>query len=157
MKINSSFVLRCTYCQPTIGFEDINQLREHMKTYHLSSILFCEQTTEVQELTLKHHRDFYNSTAHYKDEVAYKLCKCKNLPSKTTREKLYIHSIEASHYPLITCKACGILMEREDSKEHADSNCNPIVEGGFFLQAMQEIEAKNKLKEFKENNIKAKK
>ena len=33
-------------------------------------------------------------------------------------------------------------MEREDSKEHADSNCNPVVEGGFFLQAMQQIEAK---------------
>ena len=33
-------------------------------------------------------------------------------------------------------------MEREDSKEHADSNCNPVVEGGFFLKAMQQIEAK---------------
>ena len=74
--------------------------------------------------------------------MAYKLCKCKNLPFKTTREKLYLHSIEASHYPLISCKVCGILMEREDSKEHADSNCNPVVEGGFFLQAMQQIEAK---------------
>ena len=33
-------------------------------------------------------------------------------------------------------------MEREDSKEHADSNCNPVAEGTFFLQAMQQIEAK---------------
>ena len=122
-----------------------------MGTYHHSSILFCEQSARVQELTLKHHRDFYQSTAHYKDEIAYKLCKCKNLPLKTTREQLYIHSIEASHYPLITCKACGILMEREDSKEHSDSNCDPVVEGGYFLQAMHDIEAKHREREHKEN------
>ena len=129
-----------------------------MKAKHHSSVLFCDEPARVQELTLKHHREFYNSTAHYKDEIAYKLCKCKNLPLKTTREKLYIHSIEASHYPLIKCENCGILMEREDSKEHSDSNCNPIVEGGFFRKAMKEIEAKNKEKGCKENNaIKAKK
>ena len=35
-------------------------------------------------------------------------------------------------------------MEREDSKEHADSGCDPLIEGGFFLQAMVKIDEKNK-------------
>ena len=30
VRINSSFVLRCTYCQPTVGFEDLTSLKMHM-------------------------------------------------------------------------------------------------------------------------------
>ena len=111
-----------------------------MNVCHISSVLFCEQSAQIKAKTLKHHNDFYDSTEIYKDEPAYKLCKCKNMPNKTTRKALYIHSIEAGHYPLVACSECSVLMEREDSKEHADSRCNPIVEGGFFLHAMQAIE-----------------
>jgi len=112
-----------------------------MTKCHKSSILFCEQTAEVQAFTLKHHHDFYNSTGAYKDEVAYKLCKCTNLPQKTTRAALYVHSLEASHYPLIQCAKCHVLMEREDSKEHSMSECNPLAEGSYFLQAMEKAKA----------------
>ena len=140
VQIDSAFVLRCTYCQPTVRFEDLASLKEHMTMSHLSSVIFCEQSAEVQEKTLKHHRNFYNSTEIYKEEVAYKLCKCKNIPTMTTRMALYIHSIEANHYPLVACSVCEVLMEREDSKEHSDSSCNPVQEGGYFLQAMQAIE-----------------
>ena len=86
-----------------------------MTKVHKTSLMFHEQSTEVKRRTLKHHKDFYNSTGIYKDEVAYKLCKCTNLPTKTTRAELYLHSIEANHYPLIQCPCCLILMEREDS------------------------------------------
>ena len=108
-----------------------------MTTHHKSSILFCEQSAEVQAVTLKHHHDFYSSTGVYQTEIAYKLCKCTNLPLKTTRAALYIHSLEASHYPLVECAKCHVLMEREDCKEHGMSGCNPFAEGGYFRAAME--------------------
>ena len=43
------------------------------------------------------------------------MCKCTNIPFKTTRANLYLHSLEAGHYPLIPCNGCGVLMEREDT------------------------------------------
>ena len=89
-----------------------------MKVIHSQGLLFFDQTPEVQQSTLKYHTDFYEATGKYKNEVAYRLCKCTIIPAKTTRAELYIHSIEASHYPLIECPKCGILMEREDSQEH---------------------------------------
>ena len=51
--------------------------------------------------------------------------------------ELYLHSIEASHYPLVECGKCGVLMEREDCHEHAMAACDPGVEGGFFVEAMK--------------------
>ena len=113
-QLQSDFVPRCTYCFPTIGFEDVASLKEHMISYHKSKIIFIEQPEAIRKRTLKFHRDFYESTGHYKDEVAYKFCKCKNLPAQTTRMQLYLHSIEASHYPLVECARCHVLMERED-------------------------------------------
>ena len=107
-----------------------------MTTKHRSPIVFAEQTPEIQRKTLQFHRDFYNATGMYKDEPTYKLCKCANLPAKTTKSELYIHSVEASHYPLIACQHCGVLMEREDSLEHAQAKCCPQTEGAIFLKAM---------------------
>ena len=54
--------------------------------------------------------------------------------------ELYLHSIEASHYPLVQCEKCGVLMEREDCQEHALAACDPVVEGGFFVEAMKKQE-----------------
>ena len=79
VELQSDFVPRCTYCFPTIGFEDVQSLKEHMRTVHKSSLIFIEQSEEIREKTLKFHRDFYESTGHYKDEMAYKFCKCKNI------------------------------------------------------------------------------
>ena len=79
----------------------MESLKKHMLKVHKSSKLFNEQSAEIQARTLKYHRDFYNKTGIYRDEVAYKLCKCTNIPAQTTRAELYIHSIEADHYPLI--------------------------------------------------------
>lgn len=89
----SDFVLRCTYCQPTIGFEDVASLKEHQALAHHTSHLHCEQSEEMKSKTLKFHTDFYNSTGIYKDEVSYKLCKCASVPYQSTRSELYIHSI----------------------------------------------------------------
>ena len=128
-----------------MGFEDQAALKEHMTTKHHSSIIFIEKPLEVRQKTLAFHRDFYDSTGIYKEEVAYKLCKCTNLPTQTTRKDLYLHSIEASHYPLIQCQKCKVLMEREDVQEHAEANCDPVVEGGFFLEAMNKQQLKLKM------------
>lgn len=136
VKMPKHFVLRCTYCQPTIGFEDLASLKEHMTQEHHTSYLTCEQSEEMKIKTLNFHRDFYDSTGIYKDELSYKLCKCACVPMQSTRSKLYLHSIEAGHYPLIKCAKCGILMEREDCAEHAAANCDPVIEGSFFLKAM---------------------
>ena len=133
VEINSDIQLRCTYCQPTICFKSLEDLKKHMITIHKTPLIFAEHDPEIQERTLQFHRDFYNSTGKYKDEVTYKMCKCANMPAKTTKSELYLHSIEASHYPLIACQRCGVLMEREDSHEHALANCNPQREGAIFL------------------------
>ena len=102
----------------------------------------------MRQKTLSFHRDFYDSTGIYKDEIAFKLCKCTNLPMQTTRKDLYLHSIEASHYPLVQCSKCKVLMEREDCKEHAEAHCDPLIEGGFFLEAMnKQIKAKMQAEE----------
>mmetsp|Transcript_22325 Transcript_22325/g.26148 ORF Transcript_22325/g.26148 Transcript_22325/m.26148 type:complete len:127 (-) Transcript_22325:196-576(-) len=120
---------------------------------HHTPIIFAEQTEDLRQRTLKFHRDFYNSTGIYKDEVAYKLCKCTNLPLKTTRAELYIHSVEASHYPLIACPRCGVLMEREDSMEHSVASCDPCGEGDIFLVAMERQIAIAKAKKQKGSHL----
>lgn len=113
-----------------------------MKRTHKTSVpLFVEQSDEIKARTMKHHRDFYNNTGVYRNEVAHKICKCTNISAVTTRGDLYLHSIEACHYPLIECPKCKVLMEREDSQDHAKSNCDPFIEAGLFLQAMKKYEA----------------
>lgn len=42
IQINADFKLRCTYCMPTVGFEGLTQLKEHMMTKHLTSEMFAE-------------------------------------------------------------------------------------------------------------------
>jgi len=113
--VRDDFVLRCTYCQPTIGLEDLQSIKEHMITRHYTPYILMEQPVELQEKTLKFHRDFYDSVGKYKDEKARRICKCTKFPNKTTRSELYIHSIEAGHYPLVQCSKCHVFMEREDT------------------------------------------
>ena len=93
IELSAGFVQRCTYCQPTIGFDTFELLKAHMTSKHLTQHLFVEQSPEVQQRTVDFHATFYSTTGHFKDEVAYKVCKCTNLPKKTTRSKLYIHSL----------------------------------------------------------------
>ena len=112
-----------------------------MTKKHKTPVIFAGMSQDVQERTLKFHQAFYDSTGNYKDEIAYKLCKCTNLPLQSTRASVYIHSVEASHYPLIECSKCHVLMEREDSHEHAKANCDPVKEGQIFLTAMKKYES----------------
>lgn len=132
--VRDGFVLRCTYCQPTIGFENLPELKEHMMSAHNTDLIFMEQSREIQEKTVKFHRDFYNSVGSHKDEICYRLCKCTKLQNKMTRADLYVHSLEANHYPMVSCSICGVLMEREDAEEHAQAACNPNAEGSIFLE-----------------------
>lgn len=140
-QLNSEIVLRCTYCQPTIGFEDLPSIKEHMIEMHTTEIIFMEQPKEIQEKTLKFHRDFYNSVGYHRDEVSYRLCKCTSIQNKLTRAELYLHSIEANHYPLVQCEKCGVLMEREDAEEHLMADCDPLVEGSIFLEVVSKKNA----------------
>lgn len=112
--------------------------------------MFAESSIELQKRTLKFHSDFYNATGTYKNEIAYKLCKCTNLPTKTNRSNIYTHSIEAGHYPLIACERCGILMEKEDTFEHDAAKCDPLREGEIFLEAMKRQAALNAAKKQQE-------
>ena len=109
---------------------------------HYTPYILMEQPVDLQEKTLKFHRDFYDSVGKYKDEKARRICKCTGFPNKTTRSELYIHSIEAGHYPLVQCSKCNVFMEREDTQEHKRGKCDPLAEGRLFLRAMQKKEQK---------------
>lgn len=115
-----------------------------MRSFHNTDIIFMEQPVEVQQKTLKFHRDFYNSVGPYKDEPSLRFCKCTNIQNKISRADLYLHSLEANHYPLVSCAICGVLMEREDAAEHAAATCDPSAEGGIFLEAMKKKMPENK-------------
>ena len=62
--------MRCTYCQPTVSFEHIDVLRDHMLFKHSSAILFVDQPAKIKEQTLKFHREFSNATGVYPHEIS---------------------------------------------------------------------------------------